>query len=419
VFRLLGLSKAANVVGWLVGEDRLLSNEDIGLPAVLESTDSQRRDFGSSYLMCRFLREGWEFVNTIPTAGWFPRQVATFARCLPFAGETWRWLQRFGPDTEREYWCHSRGFIRQPDLEQVSTACQALIGIGRPFSAADILHSALHEKLPLPSDLIAQVLEATCRISTLEGTEDVNAVRYDLQQLVKALQQDKSFDRMRLAGIEWGLLPVLDRETSEVEASTLVSVVESTPEFYVHLLTAVFRDENVPPPDVPLSEQEQTRARHAHEFLDSLVRLPGTNDQGGVDYGYLRSWTEEVRSRAASCGRLGRCDYTLGKLLARASISPEGNWPTPEVATFMEQLGTKALFDGFEIAVLDGRGAVRHNPWEGGVQERSLAATYRDLAEYARHSSPKLVEVFLRLAMQYEASARQEDEVAERRKLGR
>src|SRR5262249_54150478 len=155
----------------------------------------------------------------------------------------------FGPEVEREYWRQVRGFVRQPDLEQVRTACQALIGIGRPFSAADVLHPALHDKLPLPSDLIAQVLEATFRIPSSEGAGDVNAIRYDLQQLVKALQQDNSFDRMRLAGIEWGLLPVLDRETSEVEPCTLVSMVESTPEFYVHLLTAVFRDENAPPPD--------------------------------------------------------------------------------------------------------------------------------------------------------------------------
>jgi hypothetical protein len=419
VFRLLGLSVAANVVGWVTGEERLLSPEDIGLPGVLESTDGQRFNFVSAYLMCRFLREGWPFVNTIPTAGWVPRQVATFACCLPFGGETWRWLQRFGPEVEREYWCHVRAFLRQPDLEQVRTACQALIGVGRPFSAADVMHSALHDKLPLPSDLIAEILEATFRTSSSEGAREVNAVSYGLQQLVKALQQDNSFDRMRLAGIEWGLLPLLDRETSEVKPRTLVSVVESTPEFYVHLLTTVFRGENDPPADTPLSEQEQIRAGYARELLDSLARLPGTNDQGVVDHRYLRSWAEEVRSRAVDCDRLGICDYTLGEVIARASISPKGNWPSPEVAKFIEEVGTESLFRGFEIAVLNGRGTVGRGPWEGGGQERSLAARYRELAEHARPSSPKLAEVFLRLARQYDVDARQEDEGAERRKLGR
>jgi hypothetical protein len=85
----------------------------------------------------------------------------------------------------------------------------------------------------------------------------------------------------------------------------------------------------------------------------------------------------------------------------------------------MEEIGTVALFEGFCNAVLNGRGLVRRGPWEGGAQERSLAARCRDLAEHARSSSPKLADAFLCLARHYDDSARQEDERAERRKLGR
>jgi hypothetical protein len=90
----------------------------------------------------------------------------------------------------------------------------------------DVLQSAVHHKLSVPSDFIAEVLEATFRTRSSEEASAVNAVRYDLQQLLKALQQDDSFDRIRRAGIEWGLLPVLDRETSDVEPSTIVRVVQ-------------------------------------------------------------------------------------------------------------------------------------------------------------------------------------------------
>ncbi len=135
------------------------------------------------------------------------------------------------------------------------------------------------------------------------------------------------------------------------------------------------------------------------------MRLPGTNEQGAVDYGYLRSWAEQVRSRAASCDRLGICDYTLGEFIAGATVSSDTNWPTPELAKYMEELGTQALFEGFEIAVFNGRGAVSHSPWEGGGQERSLAGRYQQLAEHARPASPKLSETFLRIAKQYDASA--------------
>jgi hypothetical protein len=419
VFRLLGLSKAANAVGWLVGEDRLLSPEDIGLPAVLESSDGQRLTFVNLYLLCRHLREGWGFTNAIPTAGWSTRQAATYARCLPFGGETWQWLRGFGTDAEREYWSHVRGRLRQADLEQVRTACRSLIGVGRPFTALDVLYSAVHDRLPTTSDLIAEVLEATSGTKSSEGDTGINDVLYDLQQLVKTLQEDTSFDRTRLAGIEWGLLPALDRETSEVKPSTLVSAVMSSPEFFVRLLTAIYRGDNDPPSEVPASEQAQLRARNAHDLLGSLFSLPGTDDNGVVDYGYFRSWTEEVRSRAAGCDRSGMCDHSLGELIARASMAPDGNWPTPEVATFMEEIGTESLFEGFESAVLNGRGVVNQSLWEGGVQERALAARYRELGEQARPSSSQLAEAFLRIAGHYDAYARHEDEEAERRKLGR
>jgi hypothetical protein len=418
VFRLLGLAKDANAVGWLVGEECLLSADDIGLPAVLEGTDSHRLTFVRSYILCRHLREGWDFVNAIPTASWSIQQVATFARCLASGGDTWQWLRRFGSEVEREYWSHVRGYFHQADVEHVRIACRSLIRFGRPFTAVDVLRLAVQKKLQIPSDFIAEVLEATFRTnSSEEGSDD--AVLYGLEQLLKVLQQDNSFERMRLAGIEWGLLPVLDRETSEVEPSTIVSVVESFPEFFIQLLIAVYRGEKDPPREVPPSEQDQLRARNAHKLLGSLVRLPGTNDKGVVDYGYFRSWTHEVRSRATGCDRLGMCDYTLGEFIARASNTPDGNWPSPEVATFMEEIGTESLFEGFEIAVLNGRGAVNQSPWEGGVQERTLAARYRELVEHARASSHKLAEAFLCVARHYDDSARHEDEGAERRKLGR
>jgi hypothetical protein len=320
IFRLLALAKDANAIGWLVGEEPLLSAEDIGLPAVLDSTDSQRLTFAHSYLLCRHLREGWGFVNAIPTAGWSTRQVATFACCLAFGGETWQWIQRFGPEAEREYWSRVRGYLRQADLEQIYVSCLSFIGVCRPFAAVDALHSAVHDKLSVPSNFIAEVLEATFRTRSLEGSGDVNSfVFYSIQQLVKALQQDSSFDRLRLAGIEWGLLPVLDRKTSEVEPSTIVSVVASSPELFVTLLTAVDRGENDPPSEARLSEQNEIRARYARELLGRLVTLPGTNDQGLVDFGYFRTWTEEVRSRSAGCDRLGTCDYTLGELINPAT----------------------------------------------------------------------------------------------------
>ncbi len=419
VFRLLCLAQNTYPVGWIIGREQLLGPVDVCLPGILDSTDNKRLGFIEGYISGRYSQERFNFVNSLPVGEWTAYQVATFARCLPFGGEVWGWLKQYGAEAENEYWRSVRGHLREPDLEQVQTACRSLIKVGRPFTAVDVLHMAAFQKLELPSTLVAEVLEATYTVESSGDLAAARGIHYDVQQLIKRLQQDESFDRGRLAVIEWGLLPFLDRETSEVGPDTLVRAVATEPDFYVQLLKLVFRGENDPPSETPLPEHERVRANRAHEMLDGLARLPGTNEQGELDHEHLRRWTEEVRSKSAECERLKMCDLSLGELFARASKRREGNWPSPEVAALMEDVGTERLFQGFENGVLKSRGVVSRNPLEGGELERRLAARYRDLAEHARPSSPKLAETFLRLADYYEREARHEDEDSERRKLGR
>src|SRR5262249_11243250 len=150
--------------------------------------------------------------------------------------------------------------------------------------AVDMLHSSVFQKIALPSGLIAEVLEATYKRENTESLSAAGNAQYEIQQLIKALQQDETFDRGRMIAIEWGLLPLLDRETSDVGPVTLMQEVESAPTSFVHLLTLVYRGENEPPREDQLSEQEQIRARYARTLLDRIHRLPGTDDEGVLDY---------------------------------------------------------------------------------------------------------------------------------------
>jgi hypothetical protein len=211
----------------------------------------------------------------------------------------------------------------------------------------------------------------------------------------------------------------LDRETSEVGPDTLLRAVETDPDFYVQLLKLVYRGENEPPRETPLPEHEQVRGHLAYKLLEGLPRLPGTNEKGELDHEHLRRWTEGVRSKAAECDRLKVCDLTLGELFGRASKRREGDWPPPEVAALMEDVGTDRLFQGFINGVLKSRGVVSRGPLEGGELERRLAARFRNLAENTRPSSTKLADAFLHLADHYERQAHHEDEDSERQKLGR
>jgi hypothetical protein len=417
--RLLGLASVPSTVGWTLGSERLVTPEQLGRPAILESDGTRRLECVQSYLATRYAREGWEFVDAILIKTWTVHQIATFARCLPFNGDVWRWLQQFGPEVEAAYWQRVRGFFHDSGMEALPFACHSLLTVGRPFTAAGVLHSAMFHKVVVPRDLIVEVLEATFMS---EHTEDQSVVQhsgYEIQQLVKALQEDAAIDRTRLARIEWGLLPLLDKEWSEARPTTLVSEVESNPEFFAWLLTLAYRGDNEPPRESPLSEKEQVQARYARIFLDGLDRLPGTDGQGSIDRAHLRQWIECARSTAAAGDRSSMCDHTLGEIVARACQTPEADWPSPEIATLVEDIATDAFVSGFTSGIYNSRGGVWRDLRAGGTPERALSERYRRLADYVRSYSPKLANAFLLVVAHYDHYARHEDEDAAREKLGR
>jgi hypothetical protein len=419
IFRLLGLAKDTANIGWIIGQQQLLSPNDVQLPTILDTTDNNRLAFIHYYVLCRFNREAWDFVNGLPVSQWQPTQAAAIARCLPFRPDVWRWVHELGSAVEDDYWRRVRGFLHQPNVEQVQTACRSLIGAGRPFSAIDVLHAAQFDKLALPSELLAEVLESAFTVDSSNDLAAARNIQYDVQQLIKHLQNDKGFDRTRLARIEWAFLELLDRESSDVGPDTLIQAVLSEPDFFVQLLCFAYRGEKDPPREARLPPEERLRARHAQTLLNRLSKLPGTNEQGVADCNIFRPWIERVRSRATECDRLPICDETLGEVFGRSTRRPDGNWPPPELAAVAEAVGSDDFFAGFINGLLNSRGVVSRGLWEGGVQERALADRYRQLAEHARPSSPKLAAAFLRLADIQESDARREDEEAERSRLGR
>jgi hypothetical protein len=267
--------------------------------------------------------------------------------------------------------------------------------------------------------LIGEVLERTLCLPNPEEPRVAGDVHHSVQRLVKCLQNDPTFDRDRLARIEWGFLPLLDPEFSEVGPDTLVKAIDADAGFFVELLKKVYRGEKDQPDERGATEEEQLMARNASKLLDGLRRLPGNRDGGRLDCEYLGEWLRKVRELAGESGHGRICDFVLGQFIARGSQRRVGNWPVAEVASVLETIGTEELFRGFTNGILNSRGVVSRDPTAGGEPERKLASRYRQLSQYARPSSPKLAEAFLALALHYEADAQREDDMAHRKRLGR
>jgi hypothetical protein len=260
------------------------------------------------------------------------------------------------------------------DLESIRTTAKSLISAGRPFEAVHQAHLAHSDENPIPSDFIASLLES----ALLAKGSDLDLlgpdVSYPIQRFIERLQKDATIDRVRLARIEWGYLPMLDRSYSPTGPNTLIAAVTSEPQFFVDILKLLYRGKSESRQTEPASEQDQSRAQHAFRLLDKLDVLPGASPDGTIDCGVLAVWLNKVRALANECDRAEICDQTLGQIIARAfkEVVKEPKVPQ-EVATLLEQIGSEELFRGFVNGAINSRGVVTRRWQDGGKREREIA----------------------------------------------
>jgi len=213
-----------------------------------------------------------------------------------------------------------------------------------------------------------------------------------------------------VAAVEWGLLPVFDRH--ERKPKVLHRELARNPRFFAELVALAFRGEGEEPRQ--LSEQEQARAHHAHDLLDSWRVVPGSNGEH-VDAVVLRDWVRQAREAMAATGRGPIGDEQIGQLLSGAPADEGGTWPHPAVCDVIESAASADLEPGIEVGVYNSRGTVTKHPFEGGRQERQLAERYAGFATTLSDRWPRTAALLRRLADGYRAAAQREDERAELR----
>jgi hypothetical protein len=409
-------------VGWIAGTNDAVLPESSDLREWLVSNDAQLRVFARCFVAKRFQRFKWDFVRSLSIEKWETEQVAALMMCLPFDPDTWDYLDTKSPEIIASYWSTMAGFISDPTVEKVGRVVDALLNVGRGFYAIAIVQSAAYQKTMMPSDVVAKVLEFAGGEQNADEQEKGGGSQHSGQELIKRLQEDAAFDRVRLMRIEWKYLAWLDPMYSETRPVTLEEMVHSDPSVFVELLTKVYRAKSEQHEDSSVSERSEedyTIASQAQKLLERISRLPGTDGDGKLDMAYFREWVTKARELASSVDRSDPCDWILAGLIVRCTRKKDGEWPTLELVAFVEQFGTPAFFSHFVLEVMNSRGATMSDPFAGGDQERGLADRFRRLADYCQTSSPRLADAFRQVAVNYDHDANREDEESLRRRLGR
>jgi len=84
------------------------------------------------------------------------------------------------------------------------------------------------------------------------------------------------------------------------------------------------------------------------------------------------------------------------------------------VREVIETIGSRELENGFYVGRINARGITTRGPYDGGDQERALAATYRLWARQVKSQWSRTARVLQQLADSYEWDARRQDAEAER-----
>ena len=405
-------AKHPNVVGRIlamVTKDQFLAEI---IPSHLIGDESQRVLAGG-YIWNRFYTDGWDWADAAIARCNCEESKAWFLVVMRFGPDAWNRAHAAGGTVASQYWNRCRAFNPDLDDDALETAVLRLVEHDRPGDAIDLLAMAIHGKKTMSFETLIRPLEALLLLQGEIASQQMKrADHHDIGVVIEELQGRKDGDETRLSRIEWNYLRLLDEHSGHAPR-TLICQLCLSPQFFIELLSLVFRSRNEPElENDPMTEAEaksrSAQATQAYRLFHEWKQIPGSDDTTNVDESALRQWCDEARSLAIACGRIEVCDSQLGQLFAHAPADDDGKWPCRAVRRVIESVATESLGSGLHCGIFNSRGAGFRGT--GGDQERELAAKYRSQAEAIRFDAPFTSDVLMGLARDYEHQAKDWDE---------
>lgn len=320
--------------------------------------------------------------------------------------ETWQLVETYGPEVSAAYWQNVR-IYRRANNENLSFVLDRLLEAKRPLSALHYCQYSLEQTDPI------QLFSALQRLMQGELEDGLKIDSWNLEKMLKRLENSGKIERAALIHLEFGLFPLL-RYGREVKADALYEGVMSDPELFKELICLLYKPEQgeIEEP----TDSSRAAAERAWSILHSCKRQPGTQADGSIDGAIFIQYINKARELCGRAGRSKMCDHTLGEILAYAPADEDGVWPFSPARELLDSLDLEEIRRGFRIGTLNKRGTTSRSPWDGGNQERTLATYYREQAERVQYSHPNVAAMLEEIARSYEHQGKREDIEANLRK---
>ena len=373
--------------------------DSVVLPSLLEAGNNNLVQLASGFVCGRHASRGWVWVDETDMTRWSHSQIGQFLSYLPFTADTWKRSKEILGEFEVAYWSKVsvNPYQAQGDLY---VAIDKLLEYGRPNAAIQCLYVILHDKQPLDKARTVRAL-----LSALSSAEPRYAMDvYYIVEIIKALQDDPDTNPDDLARVEWGYLPLLERDLG-ASPTTLENRLASAPEFFCEVIRYVYRSKKEPKSEKKHTKQEKAIAQNAYQLLREWRTPPGMQPDGSFSREHLMRWLESTKTICIESGHLEVALAHVGQVLFYCPLDPDGLWINRAAAEVLNAKDADEIRNGFATAIFNSRGAHLVDP--SGKPELELSAKYGKDADEAENAGYQRLAVTMRdLANFYDKEAK-------------
>lgn len=399
----------------------LAEHDDVTLDEVgpwLDADNPALREAAANWARHRMARSGAPWLTEAledPALTGSARQ--TIIRTVPASADFWQVLHDSPvPSDETDYWSMAPiDFVPLPDT---NTALARLIRHGRAWSAIALAAHALEQARrdeaaeaaapPLDHATLIDLLNQAVQQEPRDG-EISQMTGYYVGQMLDHLTATDAPVR-DIARFEFALFRLLEHHREPV---VLNRVLASQPEVFVDLVKRAYRAKDQPRRESADAEVEQNLARQAWWVLNGWTGFPGREDDGSLNPTTMAAWVRAARLELSEANRADIGDELIGQTFAHSPQGADSVWPAEPVRDLIETIGSPELESGVLIGRLNSRGVTSRGAYDGGQQERALAAQYREWSAAVRARWPRTARILRDIASSYDRDAHREDVRAE------
>lgn len=330
------------------------------------------------------------------------KEIAAFASSAPCDRETWTFLEGQPIDVSSIYWRNINPGASILESKDITYLIDHLVEAGRHRTAFQAIQFEIDKADPTT---LFELLEA---ISMGADPEQMLPDAWRIGEAVQAIAKSGSVSRRQLAFLEFRYFQAL--RYSQHGTKNLYEEMLDDPSLFLECVCLVYRPRSQPHTSNKADDAVRAAASLGWDVLHHGRGIPGQLGDGGIDRSKFNTWIVEARKRAAKLDRSIVTDITIGEWLSSCPPDADGTWPCEPVRDLFEQPDTDKIRDGFYTGVFNNRGVHSRAMFDGGNQERELAARYRAFAAPLQGSHPHTASILESIAKGYDAEGKWHDQ---------